>query len=102
MAIKAELMGFVHEINRADRVARSVSSYADAKQLSSDAARDYDAHSSNSMWRQLQTKNSHPLRVGTGSGSSSAPGRRCCSFATAGGVDDRIGARGCPGCLIKV
>jgi hypothetical protein len=30
MAIKAELMGFVHEINRAGRVARSVSSHADA------------------------------------------------------------------------
>ena len=30
MAIKAELMGYVHEINRAGRVARSVSSQADA------------------------------------------------------------------------
>lgn len=48
MAIKAELMGFVHEINRAGRVARSVSSHADANS-SLRTRRGTDAHSSNSM-----------------------------------------------------
>lgn len=90
MAIKAELMGSVHEINRAGRVARNVSSQA-------------DANSSLQMLYVEATPNKEqpPLTCGNGSGSGSAPGRRCCSFATAGGVDDRIGARGCPGCLIK-
>jgi len=38
---------------------------------------------------------------GPGLAQPQAGGVAALCFATADGVDDRIGARGCPGCLIK-